>query len=231
MDRSKSSISLPDLAESSWWENEFQAQNSDNRMLTFYKHVKANEKVLLTSSFGTTSAILLHHLYRLGINQEITFLDTSFHFRETLAYKQDLEQKFGFAVRVIGPEPWKNEYIRQDETWKKDPDFCCSVNKVEPLQLARQHADYWISGLMGWQNSFRNNLGFLQYKHEILKFHPFIDWTAEEARTYMRNHQIPLHPLAAKGYASVGCTHCTVRGTDRSGRWGGWAKTECGIHR
>lgn len=187
-------------------------------------------RVLFTSSFGTTSAILLHLFNRVNPEQEILFLDTTYHFAETLEYKNQLTKLLGLKVRDILPEDWKNKFTREDQTWSKDPDLCCSINKVEPLDKLKPDYEVWVSGLMQSQNNFRKQLNIFEQKGDILKFYPIIDLDDAAAKKYIAGHQLPAHPLIAHGFNSVGCIHCTVKGRGREGRWVNRSKTECGLH-
>lgn len=187
-------------------------------------------KILLTSSFGTTSAVLLHMFSTSGKNQKVYFLDTTYHFAETIIYKQSLTKLFGLEVETIRPEEWKNNFTNADQTWSKDPDLCCSINKVEPLDKIKPNFEVWISGLMQSQNSYRKQMNIFEQKGDIIKFYPIIDFTEQQAKEYIEKHQLPEHPLVRHGFNSVGCIHCTVKGRGREGRWVNRSKTECGLH-
>ena len=190
----------------------------------------APEKVMLTSSFAATSAFFLYLFSRVHPDQPAFFIDTGFHFPETLEYKRKLTERYGLKVVDIRAEDWKHEFTVKDQTWKSDPDFCCSINKVEPLEEIKQNYDVWASGLMRWQTDHRAGLDIFEERGGIIKFYPLIDITKEERDDYIKAHQLPFHPLVFKGYSSIGCRHCTVPGEDRSGRWNNCPKTECGLH-
>ncbi len=190
----------------------------------------APEKVMLTSSFAATSAFFLYLFSRVHPDQPVFFIDTGFHFPETLEYKRKLTERYGLKVVDIRAEDWKHEFTVKDQTWKSDPDFCCSINKVEPLEEIKQNYDVWASGLMRWQTDHRAGLDIFEERGGIIKFYPLIDITKEERDDYIKAHQLPFHPLVFKGYSSIGCRHCTVPGEDRSGRWNNCPKTECGLH-
>jgi phosphoadenosine phosphosulfate reductase len=187
-------------------------------------------RVLFTSSFGTTSVILLHLFQKVNSKQVVHFLDTTYHFAETLQYKEQLTKLFGLTVVDVLPEEWKNKFTREDQAWSKDPDLCCSINKVEPLDKIKPGFEIWVSGLMSSQNSYRKKMNVFEQKDGIIKFYPIIDMTAEGSKAYLEKHQLPPHPLLSHGFASVGCIHCTVKGRGREGRWVNRSKTECGLH-
>lgn len=199
------------------------------RVEELYKDFGA-EEVMLTSSFAATSAFLLRVFSKVNPDQKIFFIDTGYHFEETLQYKKELIDLYGLNVESIGAEKWKHDFTTQDETWKKNPDFCCSVNKVEPLNLIKERFTVWVSGLMKWQSDHRASLDIFEERNGIIKFYPLLDVSREEREKYINTNKLPFHPLVFKGYGSIGCKHCTVPGDDRSGRWNNNPKTECGLH-
>jgi len=201
----------------------------EERITELYKDFDPAE-VMLTSSFATTSAFLLRVFSQVNSAQKIYFIDTGYHFEETLVYKEKLMELYGLDVEDIRAEKWKHDFTTKDETWKKDPDLCCTINKVEPLALIKEQFTVWVSGLMEWQSDHRASLNIFEDRGGILKFYPLLDVTEEEREKYIKKHQLPFHPLIAKGDFAVGCTHCTVPGKGREGRWNNNPKTECGLH-
>lgn len=199
------------------------------RLETLYQDFDVDE-VMLTSSFAATSAFLLKLVSEVNKNQEVFFIDTGYHFDETLDYMARLEELYELNVKSI--RAIKEEYLftLKDETWKKSPDFCCSINKVRPLDIIKKQYSVWVSGLMEWQSDHRATLDIFEQRGDILKFYPLLDVTKERRDSYIEKHNLPFHPLVAKGYHSIGCKHCTVPGEDRSGRWNNNPKTECGLH-
>lgn len=188
------------------------------------------EDVMVTSSFATTSALLLKLISEVNPQQKIHFIETGYHFKETLDYKSKLTDLLDLNVVNTRAEKWKHEFTKDDKTWLKDPDLCCSINKVEPLERVKLKHRVWISGLMKWQSDHRSTLDIFEQRGEIVKFYPLLDITKEERREFIEEHQLPFHPLIACGYQSVGCVHCTVPGKGREGRWNNNPKTECGLH-
>lgn len=189
------------------------------------------QDVLVTSSFGTTSSVLLHIVSRVKPGYPIYFIDTGYHFEETLAYKRKLTEMLDLNVVDLKPDPSKHEKTRQDQLWMSDPDRCCKINKLEPLQKVKDNYSIWMSGLIGYQNSYRSNLDIISEKTEMLRCYPLIDWSSEMVDEYMEMYGLPQNPLGARGYSSIGCTHCTIPGKGRDGRWSDTEKTECGLHR
>lgn len=199
------------------------------RITELYKDFTEAE-VMLTSSFAATSAFLLKIFSDINREQLVYFIDTGYHFDETIKYKQQLTNLYGLRVKSISAVKEEHEFTTADETWKKNPDFCCSINKVKPLDLIKTKYTVWVSGLMEWQSDHRATLDIFEQRGNILKFYPLLDVTREERDNFIKEHELPFHPLVAKGYNSIGCTHCTVAGEERSGRWNNNPKTECGLH-
>ncbi len=189
------------------------------------------DKVLVTSSFAATSAYFLHLISRIEPRQKFAFIDTGYHFPETLAYRDYLIKLFGLDVFSLQAEGWRHQFTRDDRTYERNPDFCCAINKVEPLDAVKPSYEVWVSSLMRSDTEHRAQLEVFEARGGILKFNPMIDVTHAERDAYIRYHALPFHPLVGKGYQSIGCVHCTVPGEGRSGRWIGKPKTECGLHR
>jgi len=199
------------------------------RVKELYKDFNAAE-VMLTSSFAATSAFLLKIFSDINKDQTIYFIDTGYHFEETLAYRNYLSFLYDLKVEAVSADEDKHAFTKQDETWSKNPDFCCSINKVEPLNALKDNYTVWVSGLMAWQSDHRKSLDIFEQRGGILKFYPLLDVTSDERELFISSHKLPFHPLVNKGYSSIGCTHCTAPGEDRSGRWNNNPKTECGLH-
>lgn len=208
----------------------YEPLTASQRIKTLYEDFDVDD-VLITSSFAATSAFFLHLFSRFAHDdQKIHFIDTTYHFAETLIYKNFLTKEYNLNVVDIKPDKERNEFTQKDETWRKNPDFCCSINKVEPLQAISSQFSVWASGLMRSQNEHRKNLRVFEEKNGMLRFYPIIDITPEKRDEYINEHNLPFHPLVKEGYNSIGCKHCTKKGQNREGRWVGLAKTECGLH-
>ncbi len=194
----------------------------------------------IVSSFGAESAVLLHLVASVDPSVPVLFLDTGKHFAETLAYRDKLAALLGLNLVVLTPDP--ADLAARDETglrWSYDPDGCCEIRKVRPLEKALANYDASFSGRKAFQAATRANLPRFEVDTSDaagrLKINPLIDWDAGQIEGYFIQHDLPRHPLIAAGYPSIGCSPCTTQvapGEDpRSGRWKGWDKTECGIHR
>jgi phosphoadenosine phosphosulfate reductase len=194
------------------------------------------EKLALVSSFGTESAALLKVMADVDPAIPVVFLDTGWLFEETLAYRDTLIATLGLRdVRSI--KPLEETLSREDpdrELWFSDPDACCRIRKVEPLQRALAPFSAWINGRKRFQGGLRAKMAVVEDDGAKLKFNPFANVEREEIEAIYRLANLPPHPLVASGYLSVGCMPCSSRtapGEDaRAGRWRGRAKTECGIH-
>ncbi len=188
------------------------------------------DEIMLTSSFATSSAFLLREISKVNKEQKVYFINTKYHFDETMEYKKQLTKLYGLKVECIGASKVDNDFTTRNKTWEKSPEFCCDINKVRPLQLIKERFTVWVSGLMEWQSDHRASLDIFEQRNGILKFYPLLDVTKEEREKYISENNLPFHPLISKGYSSIGCTHCTVPGKGREGRWNNSPKTECGLH-
>jgi phosphoadenosine phosphosulfate reductase len=199
------------------------------RVEQLYQDFDADE-IMLTSSFAATSAFLLKVFSDVNKSQKIYFIDTGYHFKETIIYKDYLTQLYELNVESISANPDQHKMTAENEMWKSAPNRCCGINKVVPLDHIKKKYKIWVSGLMKWQSDFRNSLDYFEDRGEITKFYPLLDIGYEEREDFIKDHHLPFHPLISKGYSSIGCMHCTVPGTDRTGRWNNSPKTECGLH-
>ncbi|UOB17043.1 phosphoadenylyl-sulfate reductase [Abyssalbus ytuae] len=207
----------------------YQSLSIEERIKELYNDFDERE-VMLTSSFAATSAFLLRLFSNLHPSQKVYFIDTGYHFPETLDYKKKLTELYNLNVQSIAALKEEHEFTTQDETWRKNPEFCCSINKVKPLEIIKSKYSVWVSGLMKWQSDHRASLNIFEERGGILKFYPLLDVSKEEREKFIKKNQLPFHPLVSKGYNSIGCKHCTIPGEERSGRWNNSPKTECGLH-
>ena len=194
------------------------------------------EKLALVSSFGTESAALLKVMADVDPAISVVFLDTGWLFEETLAYRDTLIATLGLRdVRSV--KPLEENLSQEDpdrDLWFSDPDACCRIRKVEPLQRALAPFSAWINGRKRFQGGLRAEMAVVEDDGAKLKFNPFANLEREDIEAIYALAKLPPHPLLASGYLSVGCMPCSSRaapGEDaRAGRWRGRAKTECGIH-
>lgn len=193
--------------------------------------------VILTCSFQHDGVALAHLLTRIAPAVPIVFINTGFHFPETLVYRDLLVARFGFNLVELHPILPRAEFaVRHGlDLHARDPDLCCHINKVEPLKRYLPGVRAWINGRRRDQAATRQDLAVVEeYQGGLCKINPIASWTSRDTFYYLERHGIPTHPLFEKGYESIGCAPCTrpvLPGEDaRAGRWAGSGKTECGIH-
>ncbi|WP_436516032.1 phosphoadenylyl-sulfate reductase [Ekhidna sp. To15] len=189
-----------------------------------------HDRILVTSSFGTTSAIILHMISKVAPNHPVYLINTGYLFEETLEYKEEVKKQLDLNIIEIGAADNKHRFTQENQTWKYQNDLCCFINKVDPTNQLKHGKDVWISGLLRFQNENRRHLRIFESRNELLKFHPIIDMTASEVSSYSTIYELPQNKLYYQGFGSVGCTHCTEKGDQREGRWLNKQKVECGLH-
>lgn len=194
--------------------------------------LEAGSKPCLTCSFQAEDVVVLHLLRTFRSDIPVLFLDTVHHFAETYAYRDELTQAWGLNLvnlRATEPSPG---------LWQTSTEACCARHKVEPLFTALEGYDAWFTGLRREQSPSRANLEEVEVFRlpsgkRLKKVNPLARWTIQEVWAYAKANEIPLLPLYACGYMSIGCEPCTSLPLDpahpRSGRWQG-QKLECGIH-
>jgi phosphoadenosine phosphosulfate reductase len=194
-------------------------------------------EIAASSSFQTQSLPLLHMIAQVQPALPIFFLDTGFHFWETLLFREQLERIWGLnIVDLRADDRWQvflNRFGR--DLYMTDPDLCCYLRKVQPMQKALKQLRAWISGIRRDQTTDRAQAQILELEPDgLIKINPLLNWTKKDVQDYIRNHNLPIHPLTQMGYQSIGCKVCTravLPGEDeRAGRWSGTGKTECGLH-
>lgn len=194
-------------------------------------------QISVSSSFQAQSVPLLHMVSRIDPEILVFFLDTGLHFWETLMFRERLQREFGLHIQNLYlDKQWKNFIERFGrKLYDQDPDLCCYIRKVQPMQKAMQTVRAWISGIRRDQTANRHNAKILELERDgLLKINPLLNWTRQDVQNYTLEHNLPIHPLFEKGYRSIGCKPCTraVRQDEdeRAGRWSGKGKTECGLH-
>jgi phosphoadenosine phosphosulfate reductase len=183
-------------------------------------------------------AVLVHLAVQARPGVDVLFLDTGYHFPETIGTRDAVEQVYG--VRIVNARA-ELTVDQQDTTHGKDlfarePDRCCSMRKVAPLQAGLAGYDAWVTGVRRAEAPTRANTPLVGWddRFGLVKVNPIATWSDEELAAYIEAHAILVNPLVEAGYPSIGCAPCTAKplpGADpRSGRWAGRAKTECGLH-
>src|SRR5690349_21379526 len=181
----------------------------------------------LTASM--TDAVLVDLAVKVYEPIEVVFIDTGYHFPETLETVEKVRRKYGLNLRMMTVP------THDEDLWKVDPENCCSAVKVGQLDRALAGKEAWMSGLRRDEAETRMNAPIVARDlRGLIKVNPLANWTALDVEGYIKDHDVPVNPLIAQGYPSIGCWPCTkpvAEGEDpRSGRWAGQDKTECGLH-
>ncbi|MBP1153589.1 MULTISPECIES: phosphoadenylyl-sulfate reductase [unclassified Paenibacillus] len=195
--------------------------------------------ITLACSFGPEDVVLVDLLQKVSPKTDIFYLDTNVHFKETYETRDRLQQHYGVEFVQVLPKLTLEEQAQKfgEELWKSEPTQCCNIRKVDPLTDILKNYDAWITGIRRDQAPTRANAKKVEYdvKFGLVKFNPLASWTSEDVWNYIRNNNIIYNPLHDQNYPSIGCEHCTrpvANGEDpRAGRWAGFEKTECGLHK
>ncbi|MDA9898334.1 phosphoadenylyl-sulfate reductase [Flavobacteriales bacterium] len=209
--------------------NRYQALSIYQRMEQLYSDFDADD-IMLTSAFSAYSALLLKFISEVNKSQVIYFIDTGYHFQETLDYKEYLSKRYQLNVVSVSATNAKQLKCQEQELCLHQPNRCCLINRIQPLEEIKEGYNIWVSGVMQWQTTNRSKLSIFEKTPNILKFHPLIDMNEQACNDFILKHDLPSHPLKEKGYDSIGCTPCTKAGNNRAGRWQESDKTECGLH-
>jgi phosphoadenosine phosphosulfate reductase len=202
------------------------------------------EQIVMSSSFGADSVVLLHQVYSIKPGMRIIFVNTGYLFPETHAYMEQLRLRLNLNVWIYRTRNDPVQYLHQageeNPSWRKDINACCAANKNEPFERAMRELapKAWLRGIRRDQAKTREGTQFIEWsqRYKCFAVSPLLTWTARDFLTYTKKHDLPRHPLWEKGYASIGCNplSCTRpvgAGEDpRSGRWAGQEKIECGIN-
>jgi phosphoadenosine phosphosulfate reductase len=190
-------------------------------------------RLYLACSFQKEASVLLDILLEVEPEARVFTLDTGVLFPETYETLRRVEERYGIEVNVYRGISLERQAAEHGEAlWERDPDRCCGLRKVAPLEQALSGVDAWITGLRREQGPSRAGVPKLGWdaRHGLWKACPLADWTERDVWAYIAARDLPYHPLHDRGYASIGCTHCTRPGDGREGRWAGRGKTECGLH-
>jgi phosphoadenosine phosphosulfate reductase len=189
--------------------------------------------ISLACSFQKEESVLVDMLLEREPKARIFALDTHVLFPETYAVWRAFEQRYGTKIEVYeGPSLGRQAAIHGDGLWERNPDLCCAIRKIGPLGAALSGLEGWITGVRRDQAASRAATPKLGWddRHELWKASPLADWSDEDVWGYIRERDLPVNELHDRGYASIGCTHCTSPGAGREGRWTWSPKSECGLH-
>ncbi len=200
-------------------------------------------RAAIGTSFQGAGLVMMHLAKQNGIQFPVFTLDTGLLFKETLELKKRLEDFFGFKIESLVPDLTVEQQAEAQgpELWKREPDLCCTMRKVLPLQGKLADLDCWITGLRRQQSDTRAEIGIIELYafdeatgRDIVKLNPMAQWSRDDVWKYIHDHKIPYNPLHDQGYRSIGCWPCTHKTgsgeNERGGRWTGFNKVECGIH-
>lgn len=200
-------------------------------------YTKAGKRLFTSSSFQSHSLVLLHILSRIDKSIPVYFINTGYHFPETIKFRDHITGLFGLnTIDLMSEVP---KYMQRDGEGKllfaSDPDHCCYLNKTQPMDGILRTYDVWINGVRADQSAVRAALKEEQpAPYGTVRFHPMLNWSAKMIWEYQKEHNLPKHPLEEKGYISIGCEPCTRRldpaMQEREARWYGLKKVECGLH-
>ncbi|WP_028783674.1 phosphoadenylyl-sulfate reductase [Thalassobacillus devorans] len=197
------------------------------------------QSLVYACSFGAEGIVLIDLIAKVKKDAEIVFLDTGLHFQETYDLIEKVKKRYSdLVIHMKKPDLTLEEQSQQHgpALWKKNPDQCCYIRKIKPLEDALNGVDAWISGLRREQSLSRSKTDFVNKdeRFKSIKVCPLIHWTWEDVWDYIRVNQLDYNELHDNNYPSIGCIPCTfaVEGTEnsRAGRWSGFNKTECGLH-
>ena len=194
------------------------------------------DRICITSSMS--DAVIIHLASKVKPGIKVVFLDTGYHFPETIGTRDAVSAVYPVEVLNITPSRTVAEQDAElgPRLYGRNPDLCCYLRKVVPLERALDPFDAWITGVRKEETSARSDTRVVEWdaRREMVKVNPIVGWTQEQVESYIVDNGVLVNPLVYDGYPSIGCATCTQRvapgGDARSGRWAGTAKTECGIH-
>ncbi len=197
-----------------------------------------HKDVAMASGFGAEGIALIDIAARLRPDFRVFTLDTEFLFPETYELIDQIEERYNIKVERVYSAHTPDEQAAHHgpALWKRNPDLCCNLRKVEPLKEKLVELRAWITAIRRDQTATRAHAHKVEWddKFHLVKINPIADWTKEKVWNYIRANHLPYNPLHDRNYPSIGCTHCTRAiqpGEDlRAGRWSGFNKTECGLH-
>jgi len=195
------------------------------------------KRLFSTSSFQSHSLVLLHIISRIDNSIPIYFINTGYHFPETIRFVEEVSEQFGVNTHHLRPlvPKYKQRNTEGNLLFTSDPDYCCFLHKTQPMEMMLMQHDVWINGVRADQSAARKAMKVEQpAPHGVVRFHPMLDWNMKMIYAYLREHDLPRHPMESQGYMSIGCEPCTRKldpeMQEREARWYGLNKTECGLN-
>jgi thioredoxin-dependent adenylylsulfate APS reductase len=195
-------------------------------------------RVAFATGFGAEGCVVIDLIARERLAIEVFTLDTGLLFPETYALWRRLEERYDLTISAVRPAQtlWEQARAHGEALWHREPDSCCALRKLEPLRQALAGQAAWVSAIRREQTKDRAGVRVVEWDERfgLVKLNPLAGWTHAEVWSYVATRRVPVSPLHARGYASIGCEPCTSPvkpGEDpRAGRWRGREKTECGLH-
>ncbi|MDQ0339984.1 phosphoadenosine phosphosulfate reductase [Caldalkalibacillus uzonensis] len=216
-----------------------QLEQKDTLDVIKWAYDQWGDELIYACSFGAEGMVLIDLISKVKADAKVIFLDTHLHFKETYGLIEEVKQRYPLLrIEMIQPDLSLQEQEKQygDQLWLHNPDQCCRLRKIIPLQKALTGVKAWMSGLRREQSPTRAHVQFvnLDHKFQSIKVCPLIHWTWEEVWLYIKSFNLPYNPLHDQDYPSIGCEPCTLpvqgKADSRAGRWAHSAKTECGLH-
>lgn len=199
-------------------------------------YIADGKRVFATSSFQSQSLPLLHILSLSKYKVPVYYTNTGYLFPSTLKFADHLSKRLNLNIVGLAPIVPKNRQLDRNGRllFASDPDYCCYLNKVQPLDPVLREYDVWINGIRADQSETRKQMSIEEpAPYGCLRYHPMLEWTSKMVHYYCKDNNLPSHPMESEGYLSIGCEPCTtkyVEGNERNSRWFGMNKTECGLH-
>ncbi len=202
----------------------------------------AHQRLIITTQFGMEGCALIDLCARHARHLRVVYLDTGFFFPETYDLRDRMIARYPNVSFINAGTTLSAEQQAASfgpALWESNPDLCCRLRKVEPMQTVMQDADVWLTALRRGQSATRANLRVVEWdwKFQVLKVNPLANWSRQDVWQYITANNVPYNPLHERGYPTIGCVHCTqpvagatVTDYNREGRWNGKEKTECGLH-
>lgn len=221
------------------WDARLEEMTAADRLV--WAATQFGRRAAIGTSFQGAGIVALHLAAQRKLPLAAFTLDTGLLFPETLALQVELEARLGVRIESLHPDYSLAEQgkLFGENLWERDPDLCCELRKVQPLQDKLEMLDCWITGVRREQSATRTTAGILELNKTpggrwLWKLNPLADWTREQVWAHIREHGLPYNKLHDQGYRSIGCLTCTravgEAGDERAGRWTGFGKKECGIH-
>ena len=213
-----------------------------DQVLAWVRETFADQRVAATTGFGMEGCVLLDLIDKAGLAIDVIWLDTGFLFEETHDLRRKLEARYPrltFVRHAIDLSPDEQSLALGPRLWQRDPDRCCGLRKVVPMQRAMTGVDVWLAAVRRGQSAERATLPVVgrDTKHDVWKVCPLLTWSRSDVWAYVQANALPYNVLHEQEYPTIGCTHCTrpVPGSrpdtySREGRWTGTTKAECGLH-